>query len=136
MIAAGAEDILRTRQNGHRPSEAVVVSLVGELPVQWLVQPDLDTEYDWLPLVDLDIWVICHYKHLVRVGRMLWQMKRHRPRNIWVLVEDRDRAFELVWTLKLESIKKPIDQWEWELERQPLLKIQKQAMKLVLGEQA
>lgn len=138
MIAAGAERVLAARQKGGRPGEAVVVSLVGSLPVEWLVQADLDTEYDWMPLVDLDVWVIAESRHSSRLKSFLWQFRKHRPRCLWVLLDDKDKAYEIYFSLKLESIKNHFEAWEWEMEKQPLLKVQTAAMKLItaIGEQA
>jgi hypothetical protein len=137
VIAAGAEKILQARQRGHRPGEAVVVSLVGELPVEWLVMADIETSYDWLPVIDLDVWLITDSQQLSKLKSFLWQFKKHRPRSLWVLVDDKDRAFEVVFSIKLETLDRPIEQWEWQIEKTPLLKCEKAAMKLVTaGESA
>ena len=127
MIAPGADQILQIRRGGKRPGSDVVVSLIGALPVDFLVQADADTDYDWIMLVDLKVWVVASSKTR-RLDRLLWSMRDHRPKQILLWLDDKQAGYELHFWPSIESITRPPDKWDWKMERSPMLKWENQVI--------
>jgi hypothetical protein len=131
VTAPGAGAILDMRKKGLRPGSDVVVSLVGDLPVDFLVQPDIDTvsSYDWCWAIDLNVWIVASSgANASQVKQLLWQFKAHRPSHLFLWLDDQDRGYEVYFFPKIESIKFPIDSWKWEIDFLPLMKFQNQEM--------
>jgi hypothetical protein len=133
-LAPGAEPILSMRMSGQRPASDVVISTVGQMPVDFLIEADLDTDYDWAFLIDLNVWVVASTKApAAKLRALLWAFRKHRPKNLYLWLDDQQKGYQLFFLPKLESISRPIEQWQWEMEKQSLLKFQNKAMQQVFA---
>jgi len=117
MLAPGAARILALRKAGNRPGENVVVSVVGEKPVEWLVQPDLDTSYDWMWVVDLDLWVLADTTtDAGKLRTMMADIKSRRPRRLHLWLDDLGVGYE-VWSYPtVETAHLPRGRWQMTTE--------------------
>lgn len=121
------------RVSGQRPEEFVVCSAIGDLPFHWLVEIDLDSEWDLLWAVDLDIVVAVRSQD--KVEPLLMQFRRHRPRTLTLWCDDVAGGFDVRFWPECDSIKKPVDQWVWEVDMLPMMGWQNLAMlELMSGE--
>ena len=113
MLPPGAHEIQHLRENGKRPAGAVVCSLIGAMPIEFCVELDLDTQWDLLWAIDLDVIVAAHKKQAVQLGPLLLQFKKHRPRIIYLWLEDIGLAYDVRILPTPESIGKPLSEWVW-----------------------
>ncbi len=133
MIAAGGKRILALRHRGLRPDQMVVVSLIGEMPVEWLVTPDLDTDYDWLWSVDLDLLVVSSIRTPAEPLRALLRALRgHRPRSVRLWVDEPRIGYDLWFRPTMESVVGPPDRWDWVMEPARFLPCEDEAMRQAL----
>lgn len=129
-LAPGAERILAMRRAGQRPGSDVVISLVGHLPVECLIEADLDTEYDWVMLVDLNVWIVATTKTSPsKLRDLLWSFRRHRPARMYLWLDDRHVGYSMHFAPKIDTITRPPDRWEWEMERARLLRWENECMR-------
>lgn len=134
MIAPGGEKILAMRRRGQRPGEDVVLSVIGPLDVEWLVQPDLDTDYDWLWAVDLNVWIVSTKDTPQSPLRALLEsVRKHRPRSIRLWLDDTRVGYELWFYPTPETVTGPPDRWRWVMEATALLDCENEAMAEALG---
>jgi len=131
VTAPGAGAILDMRKRGLRPGSDVVVSLIGDMPVEFLVQPDIEAvdSYDWCWAIDLNVWIVASATaNSARVNQLLWQFKTHRPNHLFLWLYEQERGYEIYFFPKIESIKFPINNWKWEVDFMPLMKFQNKEM--------
>lgn len=134
MIARGGERILAMRRQGRRPGEDVVISLVGPMEVEWLVEPDLPTAHDWIWVVDLNLWVVVNTDTPQEGLRALLRgLRGHRPRNIRLWLADARMGFELWFHPTPETVTGPPDRWVWLMEATRLMPFQEKVMEEVFG---
>ncbi len=132
LIAPGADGILAMRRAGQRPGEAVIVSVIGPLPLRaydWVVEADLDTDYDWVWAINLDLWVVSDTRvSSPKLKKLLLDLRLHRPRSLYLWLDDQERGYTVWHYPKVESITRPPDGWEWSMDLQPLLEFQNKEM--------
>jgi hypothetical protein len=130
LIAPGGDRVLSLRRGGMRPGESVVVSLIGEMPVEWLVTPDLDTDYDWMWAVDLDLLVVSSVRTPAEPLRALVAaLRRHRPRNVRLWIDEPRIGYDLWFRPTIESVVGPPDKWVWVMESTRFLPCEEDAIK-------
>jgi len=97
------------------------------------VHIDLDTEWDLLWAVDLDIVVVAQSTD--RVDEFLRHFRRHRPRTLTLWLDDAAGGFDVRFWPAVDSINRPVDQWVWEIDMLPMMGWQNLAMlELMSGE--
>lgn len=119
-IPPGAQEILSLRKRGSRPGDSVVVSVIGELPVAWLVQPDLDTDYDWMWAIGLDLMVVADTAVSAdKLRRLLWALRTHPPRSLSLWLDDREQGYDVWFYPAVESTTLPREKWQWVMDLSP-----------------
>jgi hypothetical protein len=113
MLPPGAERIHSLRENSQRPAGAVVCSLIGDFNVEFEVRLDLETEWDLLWAIDLDVIVAAHNHQAKGLGPLLLQFRRHRPKMLYLWLEDIGRAYDVRILPTEGSIGKPVSEWVW-----------------------
>lgn len=130
MIAPGADRILALRRAGQRPGEGVIVSTIGRLPVEWLVEADLDTEHDWVMMVNLTVWVVASTKTPTsKLNRLLWQIRQQKPETLYLWLDDAQKGYQIRFWPTVDSIRLPIDKWEWVMDVEKFEKWQNDTMR-------
>ena len=121
-LAPGASRILNLRKHGNRPGDDIVVSVIGPKPVMWLVEADLDTDYDWMWVIDLNVWVVADgTTDPAKLRRLLKALRNQRPRVLHLWMDDSKAGYDVFFFPKVETIRKPAAEWEWVMEIHPLL---------------
>jgi hypothetical protein len=125
-LPKNARLILQARMKGLRPSDMVIVSLVGTVSSTLpLVQADSCVDYDWRWAHGLDV---CLYVPNVAEhwAPTLMSIALTRPRhlNIW---NPRDEWGAHVYLVpSAEDVVKPVPMWKYELDFLPWLDFQNQ----------
>ena len=96
MIAPGADAIIQARMRGYKPSDTVVVSLVGSFALKNpVVTADPGKQYDWRWLKGLDVAL------MIATGidwkQVAFEIKRAEPEYLCVWDIHTHRGAQVVW---------------------------------------
>jgi hypothetical protein len=96
MIAPGSEGILKTRLKGYRPTDTIVVSLVGRVEVDNpQALPERSVKYDWRWVKGLDIAIFINATVDWRNTAM--EIKQADPRYLCIWDVDSNRGAQILW---------------------------------------
>lgn len=96
----------------------------------WLVEADLDTDYDWTFTVGLNVWVVADTAtDMEKLRGVMRSIRESRPRNLYLWVDDTSVGYEMFFYPEADSVHKPRDQWSWRAEAMKLLDFQNDEMR-------
>jgi hypothetical protein len=112
MIPYGAVPILKARQQGKRPADMVLVSMVGPLPNELnpVVIADKDVSYDWEWIRGL---TACFWASPEGyIAKHILDCSKARPSRLYLWDYANEKGYDISVLPLVESIGRPQDQWQ------------------------
>lgn len=118
MIPRSAERIAEARKRGKKPSDMVIVSMVGlldELNPQIIVTAT--KEYEWWFLRGLSVVVFT--KNDINWRPMVEAIAKARPQHLWIWDVENLEGADVYYFPKVETIDRDPSSWVWKLDFLP-----------------
>ena len=114
MIAQNGWKIKEYRQNGYKPGEMIIVSLVGKLQeLNHVIYADYKKDYDWKYLKSCDVCIFASSG--VDYKKTLNAIASVKTRFLALWDVDRLEGADFYLMPSMRSINKPKTMWEWVL---------------------
>ncbi len=119
IIPKGAERILQARRNGKKPSDLIIISMVGPLPNELnpVVQVDAKKDYDWQWAKDL---IVCFWTDPKNYSsKQILACAKLKPKRILLWNCAQEKGYEIGALPRVDSIVNHQAKWVWEVHQIP-----------------
>lgn len=117
-IPSGAGAVIAARKTGMKPSEMLIVSMVGKVnESNHTIYINPDSEYDWRWIVGLKVCV--YVKQGVEWRETLIAMAKCKPEWLGLYNLDQFKGATASYLPRIEDIEKPKNQWRYVLDFLP-----------------
>lgn len=130
IIPYGATPILAARQQGKKPADLILLSMVGDLPNETnpvvQIKPSIQYDWSWLRGLAACFWTTpetYRAKHIIEAAKAM-------PGRLYLWDSANQKGYDIFVIPTLESTERPQAQWNWLVDPMPWLPFQNKAFAL------